>query len=200
MGGELGFAFATRRVAGRSLPPRRPATDVALGPAGFDPRELDRKRRCSCGSQSRAVRRHSERRTATRRSSLLLSAGGELLKSRANSAIPKGIAVLGEGDALAVRGGRAKDECRRMGGGEWGVAVATRRVARFAATPRGVLQLVGARCIHRWRRTYCRLNRLLQLRLAESRGPDASLGRDAQRLLLAALPGCPTRQRQTKVG
>ncbi len=34
-----------------------------------------------------------------------------------------------------------------------GCAFATRRVAQFAATPRGGLQLVGARCIHRWRRT-----------------------------------------------
>ena len=32
------------------------------------------------------------------------------LGRRANSAIPRGIAVLGEGDALAARGGRAEDE------------------------------------------------------------------------------------------
>ena len=32
---------------------------------------------------------------------------------RANSAIPKGIAVLGEDDAIAARGGRAEDESDR---------------------------------------------------------------------------------------
>ncbi len=34
-------------------------------------------------------------------------------RARASSAIPEGIAVLGEGDALAARGGRAEDEPER---------------------------------------------------------------------------------------
>ncbi len=104
----------------------------------------------------------SQRATEMRRSvsgaAVRLTPGGEMGRAlgwiwgRANSAIPRGTAVLGKGDALAARGGRAEDELPRMG--RWcGCAFATRRVAQFAATPRGGLQLVGARCIHRWRQT-----------------------------------------------
>ncbi len=46
----------------------------------------------------------------------------------------------------------AQPEPDRLGG-ERSAAFATRRVAQFAATPSGGLQLVGARCTHRWRRT-----------------------------------------------
>ena len=56
-------------------------------------------------------------------------------------------------------------------GGEWVVASATRRVAQFAATPRGGLQLVGARCTHRWRRTF--RDEAVLVWLEEPRRPDA---------------------------
>ena len=57
-------------------------------------------------------------------------------------------------------------------GGEWVVASATRRVAQFAATPRGGLQLVGTRCPHRWRRIF--RDEAVLVRLEEPLGPDAS--------------------------
>ncbi len=69
--------------------------------------------------------------------------------ARANSAIPREIAVLGKGDALAARGGAP-----RTNPTEKGRASAALRAAQFAAIPCGGLQLVGARCIHRWRRTF----------------------------------------------
>ena len=37
-GANFGLCFCgSQSRAGRSLPPRRPATDVAVGPAGFNP-------------------------------------------------------------------------------------------------------------------------------------------------------------------
>ncbi len=42
-----------------------------------------------------------------------LTAGGDPLKPKANSAIQR-IAVLGESDAIAARGGRAEDECYQI--------------------------------------------------------------------------------------
>ena len=105
LGRGLGCAFATRRGA-RAEASDRGGPQLAmlvLGPAGFNPpkprtiarlseppalsprRQAEHERigasswSCFCGSSIRAVRRHSTRRAATRRSSLLLSAGGELL-------------------------------------------------------------------------------------------------------------------------
>ncbi len=43
------------------------------------------------------------------------TAGGEQLRLRANSAIPKGIAVLGESDALVARERCAEDEPDSLG-------------------------------------------------------------------------------------
>ena len=60
---------------------------------------------------------------------------------------------------------------RQNWGGELGRAFATRRVAQFAATPRGGVQLVGARCTHRCGELPTRDEWVVLLRLVESRGP-----------------------------
>ena len=49
----------------------------------------------SCGSLSRAVRRHPTRRAATRRGSLHSPLAANCYRLRANCTIPRGIAVLG---------------------------------------------------------------------------------------------------------
>ena len=86
-----GFCDSQSR-AGRSLPPRRPATDVAVGPAGFNPLKQLHFRKLGC-----------------------VPVGGELLRLRANSAIRR-IAVLGEGDVLAARGGAPRTNLAEL---EW---------------------------------------------------------------------------------
>ncbi len=63
-----------------------------------------------CGSLSRAVRRHPMRRTATRRSSLHSPLAANSYRLRANSEVPRGIAVLGRSDAIAARGAHSEDE------------------------------------------------------------------------------------------
>ena len=66
---------------------------------------------CFCDSQSRAGRSFRPRRPATD-----VAFGPRRLRPlelRANSVIPRGIAVLGESDALAARGGRARGRIRQ---------------------------------------------------------------------------------------
>ena len=60
---------------------------------------------------------------------------------------------------------------RQNWGGELGRAFATRRVAQFATTLRGGVQLVGARCTHRCGELPTRDEWVVLLRLVESRGP-----------------------------
>ncbi|WP_300726601.1 hypothetical protein, partial [uncultured Rikenella sp.] len=63
---------------------------LVLGPAGFNPLKQLHFRKLGC-----------------------VPVGGEQLKLRASSAIPRGISVLGESDALAARGRRVEDESDR---------------------------------------------------------------------------------------
>ncbi len=75
----------------------------------------------SCGSLSRAVRRHPTRRTATRRGSLHSPLAANCYRLRANSTIPRGIVVLGRGVRARGRMGRAFAVLRTAGPARWAV-------------------------------------------------------------------------------
>ncbi len=112
----------------------------------------------SCGSSSRAVRRHPTRRTATRRGSLHSPLAANCYRLRANSTIPRGIVVLGRAprrprtngpcfcgskNRRACALGRsahprsAQPEPDRIGAANGCFAPATRRVARAGRLPTG---------------------------------------------------------------
>ena len=115
----MGCAFAVRRTAGPARwafgPPGERAARTqqngaeplvvlwALLLAGllrlFEPRSSPPLHAADCNSSGLVA----------------FTAGGEQLRLRANSAIPKGIAVLGESDALVARERCAEDEPDRLG-------------------------------------------------------------------------------------
>ena len=63
----------------------------------------------------RATENAAERKRSRNEAGTGQCFGPNCCRSRANSAIPKGIAVLGRSDALAARGGRAEDEPDNLG-------------------------------------------------------------------------------------
>ncbi len=140
--------------------------------------ETERFGRCwwrsSCDPLGRAVRRHPMRRAATRRSSLLLSAGGEPLKLRASSAIRR-IAVLGaqRTPKAGAGGGVPKDEWAEGWAKLLGCAFATLwgrrpcRPSRYAASG----EWATGRTWPIWAVLLAAIWAEL-LRLAEPRGPE----------------------------